>query len=146
MPVQRDVVVRQASEADASGLARLLELFNGGSVDADTAARRLVALEGIETVFLAFRDGTPVGLSSIRIPPNLSEDVPYAELTELFVLPEHRRQGIGSLLMAAAEELARSKKATSIILLTGFKNATAQSFYRQVGYTDYALAMWRELP
>lgn len=47
--------------------------------------------------------------------------------------------------MQAAEELARSQGAPAVYLLTGFRNETAQAFYRSLGYADYALAMRRRL-
>lgn len=137
--------IRPAAAADAEAVAALLTDFNGEPVDGPTAARRLAALQGIEMVLLALRDGAAVGLCSLRVVPFLSADHPYAEVTELYVAPEHRRQGIARRLMREAEALARAQGAPSVYLLTGFQNETAQAFYRSIGYGDYALAMRRRL-
>ncbi len=139
------LVIREASPADATALAELLEVFNKVPTTPETAARRMEALKATETILLAFMGGAAVGLCSVRVVPFLSEDRPYAEVTELFVRPEQRRRGIARALMARAEAVALLKGATDVFLMTGFKNATAQAFYRATGYGDYALAMRKKL-
>lgn len=143
--MEESLVIRPATAADAPAVAALLTDFNGEPTDAAAAARRMAAMEGTETVLLALRGGAAVGLCSLRVVPFLSADHPYAEVTELYVAPQHRRQGIARRLMAEAEALARAKGAPAVYLLTGFRNETAQAFYRSIGYGDYALAMWRRL-
>lgn len=139
------LVIREASLAEAAAVAEILQEFNGGTVDEQTAAARLEAIKATETVLLAFVEGAAVGLCSVRVQPFLSEDHPYAEVTELYVRPEHRGKGIAKGLMERAEALALGRGATEVILLTGFKNADAQALYRRIGYGDYALAMRKKL-
>lgn len=139
------LVISEATPADARALAGLLEIFNKVTTTAEMAARRIGVLKGLETVFLAFVDGVAVGLCSVRIVPNLSDDRPYAEVAELFVLSEHRRKGIARALMERAEALAAAKGSTHTFVQTGFKNATAQAFYRATGYGDYDLMMRKKL-
>lgn len=143
--MEDSLVIRPATAADAEAVAALLTDFNEVYTDAAAAARRMAAMQGVETVLLALREGAAVGLCSLRVVPFLSADHPYAEVTELYVAPAHRRQGIARRLMQAAEELTRSQGAPAVYLLTGFRNETAQAFYRSLGYADYALAMRRRL-
>ena len=58
---------------------------------------------------LAESDGVAVGLVAVRVVPYLGQDVPFAEVTQLYVTPSHRRHGIARFLMAHAEELARAR-------------------------------------
>jgi len=139
------LTIRPATAADAEAVAALLTDFNEVHTDAVAAARRMAAMQGTETVLLALRDGVAVGLCSLHVVPFLSADHPYAEVTELYVAPEHRRRGIARRLMAAAEELARSQGAPAVYLQTGLTNDVAQAFYRSLGYADYGLAMRRRL-
>jgi ribosomal protein S18 acetylase RimI-like enzyme len=140
-----ELTVRIAGPKDAPALARLLEAFNGPPVTPEQARARLRAVQGLETVFLAERAGEAIGFASLRLVPYLSDDVPRAELTELYVEATHRHQGVGRALMAQVEALARKHGATELVLLTGLKNQEAQAFYRALGYADAALAMDKRL-
>ncbi len=51
------------------------------------------------------------------------------------VLPEGRRSGLGSRLMAAAEERLRTLGCSVVILETAVDNAAALAFYKRHGYT-----------
>lgn len=138
--------VRPAGEGDAGALARLLTDFNGTPVDAAAALRRLRAAAGVETALVAEADGgRVVGFASVRVVPYLSDDRPYAELTELYVAPAWRRRGVARALLAAAEALARARGAGQLIVLTGLDNAPAQALYRAAGFADYALALRKRL-
>ncbi len=137
--------IRTATLDDAVELARLLASFNGPTVTSQQARKRLVAMQGIETAILAEVAGRIVGFASLRIVPFLSEDTPYAELTEIYVERLYRRQGIGRALVRHAEAMARERGATALSLLTGLDNGDAQAFYQALGYVDDALAMRKPL-
>ena len=51
------------------------------------------------------------------------------------IVPEERRSGLGSRLMAAAEERLRSRKCSVVILETAVDNAAAIAFYKRHGYS-----------
>ena len=51
------------------------------------------------------------------------------------VLPEERRSGLGSLLMAAAEERLLSLGCSLVVLETAVDNAAALAFYKRHGYS-----------
>lgn len=144
-PAEEGVTIRLAAASDAAELARLIEAFDHVKVTPEQVARRLVAIQGVETVVLAETSGRVVGFASLRIVPSLTDEGLYAELTELYVEAAQRRRGIGRALMARVEALARGQGATRLVLLTGLRNAAAQAFYRAVGYADYALAMRKRL-
>jgi ribosomal protein S18 acetylase RimI-like enzyme len=140
-------MIREAAVADAALLVPLLAEFNEeASLTVEQLERRLAAMAGTEKVLLAFVDDEAVGFVSVRIQPFLSSDRPYAEVTELFVRPDMRRRGIATALMERATALAEEQGATSLLLLTGFKNEGAQAFYRSIGYEEYCLAMRLRLP
>jgi len=73
------------------------------------------------------------------------DPTPYAEVTDLFVAEGARRQGIGTALLRQCEELARSRGAGNLVLLTGRENREAKAFYKSLGYEDYALALRKSL-
>jgi ribosomal protein S18 acetylase RimI-like enzyme len=55
-------------------------------------------------------------------------------LNDLFVLPSHRRRGIGSELLHAAIDYGRAMDAVRISLTTDVANATAQATYESQGW------------
>jgi ribosomal protein S18 acetylase RimI-like enzyme len=147
-----DVEVRQAGAADSAVFALLFTELNRivGIVGADQEHEklpeytdvsaeqmevRLRGVEGIETPFIAYVDDEPAGLTSVRIIPYLDQDSPYAEVTQLYVRPQFQRRGVASRLVARAEELAQSRGATCLHILTGVGNVEGQAFYRASGYS-----------
>lgn len=104
------------------------------TVTPDQARHRIEEMSASEQVILAFVDDAPAGLLSLRIVPYLSQDVPYAEVTELMVLAEHRRCGVATLLVAEAEFRARQRGCTALQVRAWHNNEGAQSFYRAAGF------------
>lgn len=68
-------------------------------------------------------------------------------LNDLFVAPDHRREGVAQALLEAAEAFARESGAVQLSLSTAMTNDPAQSLYEGMGWTrdqefyHYALAI-----
>jgi GNAT superfamily N-acetyltransferase len=88
---------------------------------------------------LAKADGEPVGtclLVESEIEPN--HDVsPW--LSGLFVVPEHRRRGVGAALVRAIEDQARQREFSRLYLYT----ADAVSFYDRLGWEVLDRTSWK---
>jgi ribosomal protein S18 acetylase RimI-like enzyme len=145
------ITVRKATIADAAAVAELmtgltLSVGIGGTplpqaldpeyatLTVDDAARRMQAMAAVEEVFLAESAGEAVGFMSLRLVPYLDQDVPDAEVMNLFVRSEARRQGVARRLIEEAERVAREAGATSVHIMTGAENREAQAFYLAAGY------------
>ena len=139
------MIIRTATPADAADLARMNAAFNGVYDSAAQIAARLAACADIETAILAELDGQVGGFACVRIVPCVLYAEPYAELTELYVEPAFRRRGLGRALIASAEQLARGRGATDLLIMTGVGNAVAQALYRAAGYDTYAVALNRKV-
>ena len=139
------MIIRVAQPEDAPVLLPLLEAFDGPPISVEQVRQRLLAIQGVETVLLAELEGQAVGFASLRLVPFLSDDVPRAELTELYVEAAYRRRGVGRALLERVEALARESGARELALLTGRNNRTAQAFYRTIGFRECALAMEKPL-
>ncbi|ASA25793.1 GNAT family N-acetyltransferase [Paenibacillus donghaensis] len=68
----------------------------------------------------------------------------YAEITELFVVEEYRKQGVATALMASAEDYFKDKNVKGYQLFTGKQNEIAQAFYEKNGYTQSEEQMYRK--
>ena len=64
---------------------------------------------------------------------------------QLFVYPEHRRQGHGRAALAQVEELAKAMGLTGVALNVFGSNLAAQALYRSLGYVVTSLSMHKPL-
>jgi len=140
--------VHVASPADAEGLLPLFRDFYGKHLESKGVAsirRNLETAASVDTVLLALADGSPAGFASLRLLPQIETGRTHAELSDLFVDAGHRRRGIGRQLMQAAEDLARKRGASRIVLTVGADNRRARAFYRALGYRDFGVATAKRL-
>jgi ribosomal protein S18 acetylase RimI-like enzyme len=140
-----EVVVRVAQPEDAQELARLNAAFNGVYESPEVIKSRLVHPARVETPLIALVGARAVGFAALRLVPCLFYSTAHAELTELYIDPGWRRQGIGRRLIALAEELALVGGAADLIILTGDDNVPAQALYRSLGYEDLDIALTKPL-
>ncbi|HKW43907.1 MAG TPA: GNAT family N-acetyltransferase [Thermoplasmata archaeon] len=147
-PTLPRIRVRLVRPEDSARLVPIFEAFYGayfgGRVTEVTVAGRLRRAASNEIVIVAEVGDQIAGFASLRVTDSLDPD-PYAELSDLFVEPESRRLGVASRLVKYVEGIARERGATHLVVLTGQKNAEAQTFYRAAGYEEYAVAMRKAL-
>ena len=87
------------------------------------------ALRPINFVYKAEKDGKTVGIITARF------TVGVLHIESLLVSHEDRHLGIGKLLMAKAESLAKKYRVHKIYLETG-KGWEAEDFYKSLGFTQ----------
>ena len=140
------ITVRRATLADATELARMLDLFDQMGATPEQVAVRMAACQSVLTTYLGEIDGQPAGFACLRLVPHIQGDEPYAELTDIYVDATYRRQGLARALIARLEEAARTAGATELLIITGCDNEDAQAAYRAAGYANWALAMRKRFP
>ena len=132
----------QIIRADDRHLDELQPLFSGyrsfydQQVDPVTEGEYLAGrLAGKECViFLATREDDPAGF--VLLYPTFDSVMLYPVwvLHDLYVSPNHRKNGIGRKLMATAHDYCRSKGAGRVDLSTAVTNTVAQPLYESLGY------------
>jgi GNAT superfamily N-acetyltransferase len=81
-------------------------------------------------VFLiASRQSTPIACGAIRRIDNTT-----AEVKRMYVVPEHRGQGVGKALLTALEQHAKSLNLTRLALETGTRQTQALALYHNAGF------------
>lgn len=108
----------------------------------------LASLRDADTaVWLAEEDGTAVGLCSVRIDvaPPIHEEVERAEVTDLWVAPESRRQGLGRELVETALAWAREREVERVEIRVATGNSEGQAFWRALGFRDFVDVLHRRL-
>ena len=89
-------------------------------------------------ILVAERDEVVVGLVQLAVFDERSGPYrrkrPYAAIGDLIVASEHRRAGVGRLLMAAAHDWAQARGADEIELTVWDFNRDATALYESLGY------------
>lgn len=68
------------------------------------------------------------------------------EIHEIFVHPDYRRMGIGSILLQKAEEYAKKRVRRLMGLWVGVNNLSAKEFYKKRGFTEtISLGKWTRM-
>jgi GNAT superfamily N-acetyltransferase len=125
--------VREALVSDAQRIASLAGQL-GYDVPAAHVERQLRKLADERTVLVAIvpRVGV-VGWIGVALRESITE-IGGANIEGLVVEDEYRGNGIGQLLVGAAEAWARRHGCTSMRLLSNIVRERAHEFYRRLGY------------
>ncbi|WNN71456.1 aminoalkylphosphonate N-acetyltransferase [Kluyvera cryocrescens] len=94
---------------------------------------------------LALQDGNVVGMISLHLQFHLHHANWIGEIQELVVMPKVRSSGIGSQLLAWAEETARDQGAEMTELSTSTQRVNAHRFYQREGYVPSHLRFTKAL-
>jgi ribosomal protein S18 acetylase RimI-like enzyme len=100
-------------------------------------------------LFVAERDGELLGfvsvLAAMRSEEPDDDPTPYAYVTDLVVLPDHRGGGLGRALLTRAERYARERGTASLRLRVKGGNQHARAYYATSGYSEYELELEKQL-
>lgn len=138
---------------DLAGVSRLFDLyrqFYDQTPDPFRAQRflseRLTRRESVVLVAATTGDG-PIGFCQLYPGFCSIEAAPIYTLSDLFVLPETRRGGVGRALLEAAERRAMADGKVRMELTTARSNLKAQSLYASLGWVldEVYLAYHRHL-
>ena len=105
--------------------------------------------ESIETkegcFFIAEVEGEVVGYvngAKLDLPYRKSK---YFEIQNLGVIPERKKQGIGSMLLEKASVWAKNNGFEKIYLNSYIKNSEAVNFYRSKGFEDIDVCLEKKI-
>jgi GNAT superfamily N-acetyltransferase len=87
-------------------------------------------------VFLAYRDGEPVGLAICFRGFSTFAARPLVNISDYFVFPAHRGHGIGRLLLSTIEQHARDLGCCRVTLEVQENNHHARRVYGAAGFSQ----------
>jgi len=147
-------IVRLKAGDDLTAATALLHRFfaeEGFTTDAATIAANVRTLAGHDTcaLFVAEADGTTIGVTTVSLEFGV-EFGWWAEMGDLYVLPEQRGKGISLALVGAVEEFLRQRGVAGYqVTVTpdaGARHGLAD-FYRRLGFGgEGRLILTRLLP
>lgn len=129
------VSIRPASSADVTVVASLLKEMGYPTTDQAAAAHidRFTTDPG-SRLQLAEADGVVVGLVATHLVPRMDDDAFTCRVTDLVVSTTSRRGGVGTALLAAAEDHAQAAGAPRLDLSSGDWREQAHAFYLAAGF------------
>ena len=134
--------VREATLGDAAeiyGLAcQLAETVGDAPPDEEVVRGRLGELleEPRASVLVVEGEEGVVGAASLWIKPDLAHGDTVVEVPMLVVSEDHRREGVGGLLMDRVRDVAARHDAALIELVATRANVAARDFYRSLGFVE----------
>jgi ribosomal protein S18 acetylase RimI-like enzyme len=156
------VNIRPATPADLTAIGKLGALLVRTHHDFDPK-RFMPATSGTEksygsflgtqlaepniVILVAERDGEVIGYTYAGVEGNdyMSLRGPAGVVYDLVVDPEHRRQGIGRMLLDATLEVLKARGAPRVVLSTAERNGPAQHLFDRAGFRRTMIEMTREL-
>lgn len=132
--------VRVAHSRDAGVVAQLLDDFNREydtpSPGVAVLTARLGQLLGGGEVFAVLGGDPAYGVGLLTLRPNVWYAGPVGLLDELYIVPHRRRQGLGTALLHAAEEVVRGRGGEVLEINVDEGDADARRFYERHGYRN----------
>lgn len=150
------VTIRAATDADGLVLLALADRLRQGVAPWRDEAAVVDAVRGWVEASVAAMDeaghavlvaelgSTVVGFVTLS-PGSHWSGVAEPSIGDLVVAPEAEGQGIGSALVEAVIERARSEGHTRVSVSTGAANARALGLYRRLGFEDEDVTLSRRL-
>ena len=137
---EADLGVRSAGAADAEVIGRLLHDFNTEydeiTPGPEAVANRVRELLAGEDFAVLLGGSEPRGLVVLRFRPSIWTPGLECYVAELYVQPEHRRQGLGLALMNAALMAARAQGADYVEVATSEDDTGARALYERLGFVN----------
>lgn len=131
-----DITIRSVTENDTAFLLPLMEQLGYHISEADLLENIKLHLKKEYALFIAEIPEKIIGFISIHIYqyPHLKESL--SRITALCVDTNHRSFGIGSKLLAYAEEYIKICGCKMIELTSGIQREDAHRFYERQGYRE----------
>ena len=129
--------MRIATVDDADQLDLLNTEFNGQGNTSIDCIRDSILNNKQEVIIVAQENEVLAGFVCVQLKKSFCYDEYMPEITEVYVRPEYRKQGIASAMITYAEKYCKEHYALhKFELLTGKNNTIAQSVYNKLGYID----------
>jgi len=130
-------MVRIATQLDAAQLEVLNIEFNGDGETTLENIRNSLINNKQEVIVVDEQNGELTGFVCVQLKKSFCYDDYMPEITEVYVKPRYRRNGIARAMITYVEEYCKKRfPLHKFELLTGDKNDGAQIVYAKLGYSE----------
>ena len=138
--------VRRAVLGDAASLRALNREFNDQDTAIEWIENHMGKRSTPEHVFVAVEKKAVIGFCCVNITSSFCRSTPKAEVTEIYVVPEHRRKRVAQRLLIAAVQLADKLAVTEFVVLTNKQNEAGRHLYESLGFVEGCDMLYRRIP
>jgi ribosomal protein S18 acetylase RimI-like enzyme len=129
------IYVRTVTIADSVQIARLVSGLGYPTAPAQMHKRLQTILSNNDYATVVACDGdTLVGFIGTRMGPLYENDGQYGQIMALAVASDYQRQGIGRMLLQAAESELMRHQISILVVTSGNQRSDAHAFYERNGY------------
>ncbi|WP_324740894.1 GNAT family N-acetyltransferase [Tsuneonella sp. CC-YZS046] len=128
-----ELAIRQAKPGDADALSALLGGLSDGSVNAEDIAGNLAAIRKAKGGMVVAEKGAIIGCCAWAVVPTVQRGE-TGRITLLLVDKAHRRRGIGSSLLAAAEAALKKAGCREVEVMSHIAIANSHNFFRSLKF------------
>ena len=98
-------------------------------------------------ILVADRDGKVIGYTYSGVEGNdyMALRGPAGVVYDIVVDPDHRKQGVGRMLLDATLEALKARDVPRVVLSTAERNSDAQRLFERAGFRPTMIEMTREL-
>ena len=138
--------IRDATNEDAAAIAVLITQL-GYATTEEEMRRRLqrIGADAQYVSLVALEHTTVVGFLGLAFGLHYEYDGSYARIVALSVAPHMQGKGIGTGLVAAAENIARSRGALMCIVNSGTQRTQTHEFYEKRGFSWRSKGFYKSL-
>jgi GNAT superfamily N-acetyltransferase len=137
------LIVRRAEVGDAEELALMNAEFNGVKSLPERFRAMLSTSGATEAIFVALTEQVLVGFVCLQVLRSACYEKPAVEVTELYVRPRARRNGVAGALLQHALQWSSSCGASEAIVRTSAGNATARQAFARSGFAEADHVVYR---
>lgn len=139
------LVVREARREDSARLAGLIAQIEF-DVDQPGVEERIAALAAAgEPVLVAERDGEILGLLDWHVMSTIHRPAPVGRIATMVVTEQWRGKGIGTALVAAAEQRMIARGCECLEVTSNLKLSRAHAFYERCGLQRSSFRFFKKL-
>jgi GNAT superfamily N-acetyltransferase len=137
--------IREAKPTDAERLAELIHEL-GHEIGEKQVRKNLAALKKTgETPLVVTLDKAVVGMCGVGRRVVIHRSAPLGRITALVVAKEAQDQGLGRMLVEAAEAWMRDEGCQLVEVTSNDRRAAAHAFYRHMGYERSSIRFFKKL-
>ena len=137
--------IRDAKPADAARLAELIRELGHEITEKQVRKNLTVLKKSGDVPLVATLDKKLVGLCGVGRRVVIHRPAPLGRITALVVAKEAQGEGIGRMLVDAAEEWMRKKRCQLVEVTSNDRRAAAHAFYRHMGYERTSIRFFKKL-
>ena len=138
--------IRDARDEDAAAVAILITQLGYATTEEEMRGRlQRIGADPQYVSLVAFDRTRIVGFLGMAFGLHYEYNGSYARIVALSVAPEMQGKGVGTGLVAAAENIARSRGALMCIVNSGIQRTETHKFYEKCGFSWRSKGFYKSL-